>query len=311
MTEKQETTWVVDVPVATIWTSPSSPRDIDKPGINNPVLLEDWYNQLSLELRKGLSDDNLVQSQLLYGEEVIVDEIEGEWAKVIAIRQPSKKDERGYPGWVPTVQLKEVKRADWEREEVAIITKKAANLIDQSERPIFELSFMTYLPIIDIEELKVCVQTPTEKAWIYKKDILIASSIHNLAKGTGDEIVASAKQFLELPYFWGGMSAFGYDCSGFTYNMHKAHGYEIPRDASDQAEQGEQVPADQMKPGDLLFFAYEDGKGAIHHVGIYYGEGKMIHSPMTGKGIEIIPLKGTKYERELCGVRRYHLPPGE
>ncbi len=59
-----------------------------------------------------------------------------------------------------------------------------------------------------------------------------------------------------------------------------------------------------MKAGDLLFFAYEEGKGAIHHVGLYVGGGKMLHSPKTGKSIEILTLKETIYEKELCAVRR-------
>ena len=308
---EQQTTWVVDVPVATIWTSPSSPREIDRPGITNPVLLEDWYNELNFELRKGLCEDNRVQSQLLYGEEVIIEETDGDWSKVIAVRQPSGKDERGYPGWVPTIQLKEVKRELWNREEVAVVTKKQANLIDHKDEPIFELSFMTYLPIIEHEDLKVKVQTPSGEAWLYKKDVLITSSIHDLDQGSGKEIVETGKQFLSLSYFWGGMSAFGYDCSGFSYNMHKAHGYEIPRDASDQAKEGVEVPKDQLGIGDLLFFAKEETPEKITHVGIYYGDDKMIHAPMTGKGIEIIPLKGTKYEKEFRIARRYHKTPGE
>ena len=63
--------------------------------------------------------------------------------------------------------------------------------------------------------------------------------------------------------------------------MCKANGYIIPRDAHDQAEAGKRIALNEMEPGDLLFFAYEEGKGSIHHVGIYYGEGKLIHSPNT------------------------------
>ncbi|HEX5564412.1 MAG TPA: NlpC/P60 family protein, partial [Sporosarcina sp.] len=99
-----------------------------------------------------------------------------------------------------------------------------------------------------------------------------------------------------------------YDCSGFTYNMLKYAGYFIPRDASDQAKGGEEVPLeqpDEWKKGDLLFFANDEGKGNVRHVGFYYGNGLMLHSPSTGKNIEVLELAGTKLERELCAVRRY------
>jgi cell wall-associated NlpC family hydrolase len=126
-----------------------------------------------------------------------------------------------------------------------------------------------------------------------------------LRKGTGDDIVKAGEPYLSLNYFWGGMSSFGYDCSGLSYAVHKANGYKIARDAGDQAASGEEVAFDKLEPGDLLFFAYEEGKGTLHHVGIYYGGGKMLHSPQTGKGIEITSLEGTIYEKELCAVRRY------
>lgn len=101
------------------------------------------------------------------------------------------------------------------------------------------------------------------------------------------------------------MSSFGFDCSGFSYTMCKANGYIIPRDAHDQAASGEKVELHQLEPGDLLFFAYEEGKGSLHHVGIYYGDGKLLHSPNTGKTIEILEMAGTIYEKELCAARRY------
>jgi cell wall-associated NlpC family hydrolase len=87
--------------------------------------------------------------------------------------------------------------------------------------------------------------------------------------------------------------------------MCKANGFIIPRDAHDQANAGVEIKLEEIRPGDLLFFAYEGGKGRIHHVGIYYGDGKLLHSPNTGKTVEIIPLAGTIYERELCAARRY------
>ncbi|WP_162875106.1 C40 family peptidase, partial [Enterobacter cloacae] len=74
-------------------------------------------------------------------------------------------------------------------------------------------------------------------------------------------------------------SSYGYDCSGFAYSMYASQGITIPRDASDQALAGTEAASNQLRPGDLLFFAYEEGKGRIHHVGIYIGDGKMIHSP--------------------------------
>ncbi|WP_082234923.1 C40 family peptidase [Halobacillus massiliensis] len=303
--EATRTTWVVQVPVATVWTTIESPRSIDLPGISNPAKIKEWLDSLTYETSLSLSDENLVQSQLLYGEKVLVDNIENEWARVIIPTQPSKKDDRGYPGFVPVKQLKEIPEDEWTGKGIAVVKKNTTLLIDEKGEPMFEISYLTSLPALSEEGEFIRVRTPHGIGLVPERDISIYPSKEQIPQGNGKAILEAGETFLDLPYFWGGMSSYGYDCSGFAYNMHKANGYVIPRDATDQATAGEEVELDEIQPGDLLFFAYENGKGMIHHVGIYYGDGKMIHSPKTGKTIEIIPLEGTIYEKELCLARRY------
>lgn len=291
--------WIVNVPVATVWTSFDSPRELDKDAVTNPAFVEKWLEGLTYESSLDLHDSNLVQTQLLYGEEVVILEEKEGWAHVIIPSQPSKKDDRGYPGWVPKPQLTAVP-ADWNLTTAAVITSPKASLATETS---LKLSYQTALPFLNEQEGKVYVQTPDGTTGVLAlEDVVVRDS---LPKGNGQAIVSAGEKFLNLPYLWGGMSSFGYDCSGFAYSMCKANGYVIPRDADDQAGAGKEVELDKIEPGDLLFFAYEEGKGRIHHVGIYYGEGKLLHSPNTGKTVEIIPLEGTIYERELCAARRY------
>lgn len=295
--------WTVNVPVATIWTSPESPRKIDSPGISNPLNLEEWLQQLTYEPRLALCDDNLVQSQVLFGEEVIVEQQQGNWSHVIIPTQPSKKDQRGYPGWIPTEQLSPVKLDN--NKPIVVVTNKKALFIKKESLQELTVSYLTRLPLLKRTENKVLVDSPIGSGYLTSSSVTIYDSLDKIPKQSGDEIVKTGEAFLGLAYFWGGMSAFGYDCSGFTYNMCKANGYLIPRDATDQATAGKEVVLDQIETGDLLFFAYKQGKGKLHHVGIYYGDGKMIHSPHTGKDIEITTLANTVYEKELCAARRY------
>jgi cell wall-associated NlpC family hydrolase len=170
-----------------------------------------------------------------------------------------------------------------------------------------QISYQTQLPLLKEDKEWLEVQTPVGSGKIKRQDAVVIEDRNRKAtKGTGGMIIAAGEQFLNLPYLWGGMSAWGYDCSGFAYATHKANGYLIPRDATDQARRGKEVGLDSIQPGDLLFFAHEKGEGSIHHVGIWYGNGKMLHSPKTGKTVEIIELKGTLYEEELCAARRYY-----
>ena len=107
----------------------------------------------------------------------------------------------------------------------------------------------------------------------------------------GDEreaIVAYAKQFLGNPYKYGGTSLTeGGDCSGFTMQVYSKFGYSIGRDSRTQSNtSGSSIDASSLKKGDLIFYASED---TINHVGIYIGDGKIIHSSNARTGITISP----------------------
>ncbi|MFE8698504.1 NlpC/P60 family protein [Cytobacillus sp. FJAT-53684] len=297
--------WLVNVPVATLWTSFDSARDIDRDAISHPAHVEAWLKGLTYEMSLELCNKNLVQSQMLYGEEVMVLDEKEDWVHVIVPHQSSSKDSRGYPGWLPKNQL--ISRKDWmiANRPIAVITERKADLYGDNKEPQLVLSYQTILPIINKDTQWIQVETPAGEGYLRTEDVSIYDSMQSIPKGNGKDIVSAGEKFLQLPYLWGGMSSFGYDCSGFSYSMCKANGYTVPRDAHDQAAAGEKIALAEIEPGDLLFFAYEEGKGSIHHVGIYYGDGKLIHSPNTGKCIEIIDLKDTIYEKELCEARRF------
>ena len=293
---------VVNVAVATLWTTPQSPRKRDEEILSDPVDMEKWIAPQDYESLLELCDRNLIQSQLLFGTEVNVVGIEGDWSEVVVAEQPSSKCADGYPGWIPSSQLSRDERKV-PKDGYAIVNVPFTELEYENGR--MKLSYLTALPVINQTEEAVRVQTPKGPGTLQVDDIVFSSRTIPDVQGDGAAIVKDGEQFLDLPYLWGGMSAFGYDCSGFSYNMCRANGVIIPRDANDQALHGKKVPLDALAPGDLLFFAYEKGKGAVHHVGIYHGDGVMIHSPKTGKTIETLSLKGTYYEEELCEARRY------
>lgn len=298
--------WVCSVKVATVWTEPASVRDLDAPAIANPVLLVEWLEALPYKERLALCNENRVQTQLLYGEPVLIEKVEGDWAKIIAIWQSSKKDSRGYPGWIPLSQLAKQERVDVKG--VARVTSMKAPLLDMNEQPLLVLPFNAIIPVISEDATYFQVQTPHGKALIQKKHAEFAGTMEQFPRQSAEVAVDLGELYLDVPYLWGGMSPYGYDCSGFSYNMLKACGYLIPRDASDQAVCGEEVPLNDIsswRKGDLIFFANDEGKGSVRHVGFYYGNGQLLHSPSTGQTVEILVLKGSKLEKEICAVRRF------
>ncbi|GAA5027474.1 C40 family peptidase [Streptomyces siamensis] len=92
-----------------------------------------------------------------------------------------------------------------------------------------------------------------------------------------DKAVAFARTQIGKPYVWGATGPDSYDCSGFTQAAWKAAGVSLPRVTYDQVNAGTTVSLSDAQPGDLVFF-YDD----ISHVGLYIGNGMMIHAPKPG-----------------------------
>ena len=92
-----------------------------------------------------------------------------------------------------------------------------------------------------------------------------------------DKALAFARAQIGKPYVWGAVGPGSYDCSGLTQAAWKAAGVTLPRTTYDQVNAGTTVPLSQAQPGDLVFF-YDD----VTHVGIYIGNGMMIHAPKPG-----------------------------
>ena len=96
------------------------------------------------------------------------------------------------------------------------------------------------------------------------------------------KVIAFAEKQMGKPYVWGATGPGSYDCSGLTQAAWKTAGISLPRTTWDQVKVGTTVPTSQAKPGDLVFF-YDD----VSHVGIYIGDGKMIHAPKPGANVRV------------------------
>lgn len=119
----------------------------------------------------------------------------------------------------------------------------------------------------------------------------------------GQAIVNTARQYLGVPYVWGGTSPSGFDCSGLAQYVCRQNGISIARVASDQRNCGTYVSRDNLQPGDLVFFAKG---GSIHHVGIYIGDGNMIHAPQTGDVVKVSSINTEYRIAQYAGAVRVY-----
>ncbi len=120
----------------------------------------------------------------------------------------------------------------------------------------------------------------------------------------GQAIVNTAMKYLGVPYVWGGTSPGGFDCSGLVQYVCNANGISVSRVAADQRNNGTYVSRENLQPGDLVFFA-RSGQG-IHHVGIYIGNGNMIHAPQTGDVVKISSINTEYRISQYAGAVRVY-----
>lgn len=122
---------------------------------------------------------------------------------------------------------------------------------------------------------------------------------------TLEATLALAQRFLGITYTWGGISTFGFDCSGLMQTLHRQRGIVLPRDAHAQCHWPgfTAVPRTALLPGDLLFFT--DNPPAITHVGLFLGAGTFLHSTTEGHpGVQISLLADHPWHTRLCAQRR-------
>ena len=157
---------------------------------------------------------------------------------------------------------------------------------NQSNR-VSDLVIGNLLKFIDEDESFYQVEYPDGRiAYVNKNEAKLFDDWKNQLEPNNQNIVKTSMNFMGMPYLWGGTSAKGIDCSGFTKTVYRLNGIILQRDASQQVNTGVLVETpnkdfSKLTQGDLLFFgdhAKDDKKERITHVGIYIGGGEFIHS---------------------------------
>jgi hypothetical protein len=269
----------VRVAVATLWSAPEAVRAVDAPTLAAPPDVPGWVAAMT----PAQQVDSGVVSQLLLGERVVVREVRADgWARVVAVGQPAAGlDPRGYPGWLPVVQLGPAENTV--PAERCIVRSDSTDLRGAPGGTVALPGVVLGTMLAPAGEptggwLPVQVDGLRKPLWATAGDLEPVPA----RAPTGAEVLATARRFLDIPYVWGGLSTAGIDCSGLVHLVWRRLGIRLPRDAHEQAAATTPVPPGDVRPGDLYFFAREGRR--IHHVGIVAAApaagalGRMVHA---------------------------------
>lgn len=278
----------IAVSVSTLWREPGIHRRLDRPSIGNPVRLKAWNRAMRTAAQRRWLVGR-VQTQALYGQEVVVLDTRRRWVKIAVVDEPDPQDPNGYPGWVRKSQVK----AGFEElgEYVVVLRRRTKLRLADSRIPV---GYGTrFHPLEDPADSKwVSVATPDGPGRIRR------AAVGPPREPARESILSDGRRFLGLRYIWGGLSAWGFDCSGLIWNLFRAHGMTIPRDADPQFRDGRRVSLKRLKPADLIFWG---SKRYVHHVALYVGDGLMMEAPDSSGRVRIVPVR----TGGLVGARRY------
>ena len=229
-----------------------------------------------LPVRSEPNERSEMTTQLLFGESFDVLEVQGSWSKI-------RNHADGYQGWATSKMLTEL------TDEMQAFLQRFPTV--QTAQPLLCFKWVgaakagMYLPAgsrlhpSDDAASTFFVPTPTPSG--YDLFEIKSSGLKTLngevsIEMNRENLYQLALQFLHAPYLWGGKSILGMDCSGLIQLCCSILGFSMPRDASQQAKEGEALSLDDARTGDLVFFANDLGR--ITHVGIVSKPGFVLHA---------------------------------
>ena len=125
-------------------------------------------------------------------------------------------------------------------------------------------------------------------------------------RSRGESLARTALGFAGTPYRLGGSDPGGFDCSGLVQYVLARHGVGVPRVVEDQAQLGREVGDDEIRPGDLVFFAIGSRKPS--HVGIAIDGERFVHAPRSGQRVRVDALSAPYWRKRYREARR--IEPG-
>ena len=213
-----------------------------------------------IPLRAESSHRSEIVSQLLFGEHFHILEVSPnkEWHRI-------KNKFDGYEGWIDAKQSAEITEEEFDTlsAQARILSTDLIEYVSAKDHLLTTIPLGSSINFLSIESIN-------KELFVFEGE-----SVNGIQEKS--KIIETAFLYLNTPYLWGGRTPFGIDCSGFTQMVYKLNGFQLERDASQQALQGEPLSfIEESEAGDLAFF--DNDEGVITHVGIIMEDNYIIHS---------------------------------
>ena len=264
--------------------------NIDKTGV---------VNTSALNVRKGPSTKNGIVTKIYKGDKVTITDSSNGWYKV--------KLSNGKTGWVSDDYIKvSSSSSSSTSSKTGTVTATSLNVRSGAGTKYSKVGSLSKGSKVTITETKNNwhkIKMSNGKTGWASADYIKTATTSSSSTNKADKIVALAKKQLGKPYAWGAEGPNSFDCSGLTYYVYKQNGITLPRSSKAQSQKGTTVSKSNLKAGDLVFFN-TNGSG-VSHVGIYIGDGNMIHSTKPGDVVKTTSINSSYYKNKFVTAKRY------
>lgn len=255
-------------------------------------------------LRAPYAQDDLQETQLLYGERVKVFLEKGPWSRVEAVEQAEYTHVgvwTGYPGWAPKAALVP-EPADYVPN--AVVAARYADMKSEPSRmaPGVSLPAGARLMVTFQKDAWVRVRRPEGgDGWLLRDEVRLFTQLPATDGARRASILATARLYLAEPYYWGGRvghrlkdvdAPSGMDCSGLVNVAYRVAGVDVPRDAHEQFMKAQALSSGQeLKPGDLIFLSWTKNPEKMTHVMIYAGGDAVLEAVQEQNNVREVTVK--------------------
>lgn len=248
----------------------------EKQAENKDVAVEErtaYINEVYVNVRKGPSTDTDVIKVLTLNAELTIVAENGDWYKVesgedtgyvakslVSDKKQETTSRNAEPRNAQTSNQEKIETTETTKPETTVKQEKTEQKVEKTET----------------KPEKEEQEQPAKEEKTETKPVTTSNK--------GEQIVSYAKQYLGCPYVYGGSGPSSFDCSGFTMYVYNHFGVSLPHGATSQSYYGTKVNVNRgnmlsrLQLGDLIFFQEEPGSSEIGHVGIYIGNGEVIHA---------------------------------